>query len=297
MANTTTKRTGELLRVLFKVLIEHPDGMQARDAISAVREQVTLTEYESGTYKNDQPRFGKIVRFATIDCVKAGWMLKVKGRWSITEEGIEAFNMLTDPEEFYRRAGQLYRKWHSEHKVIETDSGDEGDPEEQEKEASITYEQAEELAWSEISEYLIGMNPYEFQELVADLLKAMGYFPAWVAPPGKDGGVDIIAYNDPLGATMPRVKVQVKRVQDKISVDGLRSFMAVLGDDDVGLFVTTSDFTRDAHSEARTQEKRKITLINLQRLFDLWVEHYSRLDETAKRKLPLKPIYFLSPEG
>jgi len=37
----------------------------------------------------------------------------------------------------------------------------------------------------------------------------------------------------------PRVKVQVKRQQQAVSVEGLRSFMAVLGDEDVGLFVCT----------------------------------------------------------
>jgi restriction system protein len=44
------------------------------------------------------------------------------------------------------------------------------------------------------------------------------------------------------------------------------------------------------------QERRKITLIDLEKLFDLWVEHYSELSEDARRKFPLKPIYFLAPE-
>jgi restriction system protein len=140
------------------------------------------------------------------------------------------------------------------------------------------------------------MNPYDFQELVASLLRAMGYHVSWVAPPGKDGGIDIVAWSDPLGTRPPRIKVQVKRVGQNVSVDGLRSFMAVLGDDDVGLFVTTAGFTRDAEEEARTQEKRKITLVNLEKLFDLWVEHYARLDDDARRRLPLRPIQFLAPE-
>jgi len=57
-----------------------------------------------------------------------------------------------------------------------------------------------------------------------------------------------------------------------VNVDGLRSFMALLGDDDVGLSVTTAGFTKDAEEEARTQEKRKVTLVNLEKLFDQWVE-------------------------
>ena len=36
--------------------------------------------------------------------------------------------------------------------------------------------------------------------------------------------------------------------------------MAVLGDQDVGIFVSTGGFTSNAEQEVRTQEKRKITL-------------------------------------
>lgn len=123
----------------------------------------------------------------------------------------------------------------------------------------------------------------------------MSYHVSWVSPPGKDGGVDILAWPDPLGTRPPRIKVQVKRQQQAVSIDGLRSFMAVLGEDDVGLFVCTGGFTKDAEFEARTQEKRRVTLINLDKLFDLWVEHYDKLTDQARRRLPLRPIRFLSP--
>lgn len=131
----------------------------------------------------------------------------------------------------------------------------------------------------------------------ADLLRAMGYYVSWVSPPGKDGGIDILAQPDVLGTRPPRIKVQVKRQKEAVSVDGLRSFMALLGDSDVGLFVCTGGFTKDAATEARTQEKRRITLIGLDTLFDLWVEHYGKLTDQARRRLPLRPIQFLSPQG
>ena len=75
----------------------------------------------------------------------------------------------------------------------------------------------------------------------------------------------------------------------------MRSFMAVLGDLDVGLFVSIGGFTREAESEARTQEKRKITLLDLEQLFDLWLEHYDKVEDRDKQLLPLKPVYFLAP--
>ena len=295
MANITGKRTGTLLRELFEILPTYPEGMQAADALNALKTKVQLSEYEQGFYDSGTLRFDKIVRFATVDCVKAGWMLKNRGQWSVTEEGREAYSKYPDSTEFYRVASRLYRKWKATQQVKAIDDVPEAD---EEKEASITFEQAEEQAWSEIEQYLRAMNPYDFQELVASLLRAMGYHTAWVAPPGKDGGIDILAWSDPLGTRPPRIKVQVKRLgnNNNVSVDGLRSFMAVLGDDDVGIFVTTSGFTKDAQDEARTQEKRKVTLIDLQRLFDLWVEYYDKLEDTARRRLPLQPIYFLAPQ-
>ncbi len=105
-----------------------------------------------------------------------------------------------------------------------------------------------------------------------------------------------MAWPDALGTQSPRIKVQVKRQTAAVSVDGLRSFMAVLGDDDVGIFVSLGGFTRDAQDEARLQATRRITLIDLERLFDLWVERYPTLQDEDRRRLPLQPIYFLAPE-
>lgn len=305
MAEITRKRTGELLQELFTILLASPTGLPARDALHQLAAKVTLTPYEAGNYESGGRRFEKVVRFATVDCVKAGWLLKEKGTWSVTDEGQQALSDHPDPEAFYRRAVKLYAEWKaSQPNADPTDNltnvlkpADEisADPDTSAKAVSVTFDEAEEQAWAEISTYLRAMNPYEFQDLVADLLRAMSYHVSWVSPPGKDGGVDILAWPDPLGTRPPRIKVQVKRQQQAISVDGLRSFMAVLGDDDVGLFVSTGGFTKDAEWEARTQEKRRITLISLDKLFDLWVEHYEKLTDQARRRLPLRPIRFLSP--
>jgi len=295
MAEVTRRRTGELIRKLFEILISHPEGLQAREALDQLRAQAQLTDYEKGNYESGGSRFDQIVRFATVDCVKAGWLQKHKGRWSVTEEGKAAYAAYPDPETFYRRAIKLYREWKSSQPEGEPRGEDEAADAISGKAASVTFEQAEEQAWKEIEQYLRGMNPYDFQDLVASLLRAMGYHVSWVAPPGKDGGIDVVAWADPLGTRPPRIKVQVKRQAQSVAVDGLRSFMALLGDDDVGLFVATGGFTKDAEEEARTQEKRKVTLVDLERLFDLWVEHYNRLDDAARRRLPLRPIYFLAP--
>jgi restriction system protein len=305
LAEITRRRTGEFLQKLFAILLTNPTGLPARDALHQLATKVTLTSYEAGDYESGGRRFEKVVRFATVDCVKAGWLVKDKGTWSVTDEGKQALQQYSDPEAFYRRAVKLYAEWKASQPnadASDTVSSTIKPPDEiaetldtSAKAVSVTFDEAEEQAWSEISAYLRAMNPYEFQDLVADLLRAMSYHVSWVSPPGKDGGVDILAWPDPLGTRPPRIKVQVKRQQQAVSVDGLRSFMAVLGEDDVGLFVCTGGFTKDAEFEARTQEKRRITLISLDKLFDLWVEHYEKLTDQARRRLPLRPIRFLSP--
>ena len=296
MAEITRKRSGELVRVMFELLLDKPDGLPAQEVLDHIANTMQLTDYEKGFYASDanNPRYEKIVRFATVDLVKAGWMIKSKGIWSLTEEGRKAYQKYPDPEKFYREAVRLYHEWkRSRPKKAE--------PEAESIEAiaetkAFTYDEAEEKAWDQIQSYLRAMNPYDFQELVAGLLRAMSYHVAWISPPGKDRGVDIIAYTDPLGTKNPRIKVQVKRRDQPVNVEGLRAFMSVLGSDDVGLFVSASGFTSDALEEARTQERRKVTLLDLQSLFDLWVEHYDRLTQDARQRFPLKPIYFLAPE-
>jgi restriction system protein len=302
MPEVTRRRNGELLRGLFQILLEHPEGLPARDALAKLRTRVEPTEYEKGRFESGVPRFDQIVRFATVDASKAGWLLKQKGQWAVTDQGRAALAQIPDPEAFYRRAAVLYREWRKRTPDVSPEgepgpAGSEAELEvEVEKAPGITLEQAQEQARAEVEQYLRAMPPYEFQDLVASLLQAMGYHVSWVAPPGKDGGIDILACGDPLGTRPPRIKVQVKRVGQNVTVDGLRAFMALLGDDEVGLFVTTSGFTKDAQDEARTQARRKVTLVDLKRFFDLWIEHLDRLDEEARRRFPLEPIYFLAPE-
>ncbi len=292
MAQIPRLRQGELVRKVFEILIAHPEGLAAKDVLRQVEQALPLTDYERSDYPNRPGirRFEKIVRFSTIAPVKAGWMVKEKGSWKITEEGRSAFARLKDPEEFQREAGRLYREW-AGRQIPEEE--DEAVPEGGPVEATTTLEEAEEEAWRSLENYIPTLNPYDFQKLVAALLRGMGYHVAWVAPPGPDRGVDILAYNDPLGTKMPRIKVQVKRRQDKIPVEEIRSFMSVLGDQDVGLFVATGGFTSDAQTTARMKESQQITLLGLEELFDLWVEHYDKIKEEDKRLLPLKPIYYL----
>jgi restriction system protein len=293
MAEITARRGGEMLRALFEILRENPEGIQARDALAQLETRLTVTPFEAAEYPNRPGvrRFEKLVRFHSINVSKAGWMTKQKGRWYITAEGVAAYDRFTDPEQFMREAIRLYRQWAKENPAapIETQAP------EDEPDAASSLEDAQEEAQSAIEAFLASMNPYDFQDLVAALLKAMGYYVNWVAPPGADDGIDVLAFSDPLGAKGPRIKVQVKRHASKADVDALRSFIAVLADEDVGIFVNTGGFTAGAEREARRQPVRRITLLDLGRFVDLWIDHYDRMDESDRVRLPLRRVHYLAP--
>jgi restriction system protein len=113
MAEITRRRVGELQRGVFKILRECPDGLPAKDVLERLEKIVPPTDFEKSDYPNRPGvrRFEKIVRFATIAPVKAGWLVKSKGRWTLTEEGKRAYDRFQDPEEFMGESGRLYRQW------------------------------------------------------------------------------------------------------------------------------------------------------------------------------------------
>jgi restriction system protein len=49
MPEITRRRTGELVRKLFEILMDSPDGVPAREALERLSNSVVLTEYEKGT--------------------------------------------------------------------------------------------------------------------------------------------------------------------------------------------------------------------------------------------------------
>ena len=290
MAEVTARRAGELLRGVFTVLMTMPDGLPASEALQRTSVAVPPTACEAADYPNRPGvrRYEKLIRFHTIHAVKVGWLVKDAGRWALTDLGRQAYGRYPDPADLYHESVRLHEAWHRGQPEIVPE------PVEEPGHTAGTLEEAEETAWAEIESYLMDMPPYDFQDLVSALLTAMGYHVAWVALPGADGSSEMLAFTDPLGASGPRIKVQVKR-HSKITAEGLRSFFAGLDAHDVGILVSAGGFTAAAESEARRQEQHTVTLLDLLQLFRLWVEHYSAVPEAARKLLPLKPVYYLVP--
>lgn len=280
----------------FKILKEAGGEMRGKDVVDKIRDSVTFDEYESHRLeKTGNIRWESILHFFTIDCIKAGFLRKNKGTWILTEEGEKAIKL--GQEKLLVTATKLYREWDGNRKkeAVEEDILEEDFTEENTSQAQeAILNQYEEEAFNGIRNFIISKNPYEFQDLVAGLLKAMGYFISEVAQRGPDGGIDIIAFTDPLGTKQPRIIVQVKhRPNDNVSSDEVQKLAGTLKrNTDVGIFVTSGSFSKPAVKEAR-ESREHIELIDFNRLTSLWQEYYPKMNDEQKNLLPLHPIYFL----
>ena len=289
MAEIGKERWGLYKRNVLEILKENPEGLHWKEIFAELDIRIPANEFENSAYEsNGQRRRPYIVRFSTIALVKAGWLLKDKGYWKITDEGIKALIQYPTSDEIQNQSGRLYNEWRSEQPDEES-----AQIQDREIEMVASIEEAEDNALSIITQYLASMDPYQFQDLVGALLEGMGYHVSWIAPPGKDGGMDIIAFQDQLGATGRRIKVQVKRRADKAGAESLRSFLGVLSDDDIGLYICTGGFSADAERTAREQEKKRLTLLDAKTLFSLWVEYYEKLPQASRALMPLRPIFHL----
>jgi restriction system protein len=125
----------------------------------------------------------------------------------------------------------------------------------------------------------------------------MGYSTPFIAPTGPDGGTDILAYPDPIGAKTPHIRVQVKhRPSQRATREEVAALRGVIRQDrEIGLFVSSSGFTSDAIREARHGGVH-IELMNLEGLLDRWLNFYERLSEDDKGHLRLRRVFFLAPE-
>jgi restriction system protein len=123
------------------------------------------------------------------------------------------------------------------------------------------------------------MNPVRFERLILDLLAAMGYgggdlSNGRMTRASGDGGIDGVIDEDALG--LDAVYIQAKRYDPnyKVGRPDLQRFVGSLTGEGAtkGVFVTTSDFSRDATAYVERVQHR-IRLINGQKLAGLMIQY------------------------
>ena len=141
-----------------------------------------------------------------------------------------------------------------------------------------------------IKDKIIALDWEEMQELVAGLLRAMGY-KTMVSPKGSDRGRDIQASPDGLGLEEPRIVVEVKHRSGQMGSKEVRSFITGVGHGSKGLYVSTGGFSKEAKYEA-DRSTTPMTLIDIDLLVSLLVQYYDNLDSDTRSLIPLIKIYW-----
>ncbi len=110
-----------------------------------------------------------------------------------------------------------------------------------------------ELVEPRLPESLHHLNGEELEHLIMDLFDRAGYGVARIGRSTfeSDGGVDVIAYSQDALAGDLRFAIQCKATKNRIETRAIREFNTSLQNfnSHKGVFVTTSDFTKNAQEE------------------------------------------------
>lgn len=162
-------------------------------------------------------------------------------------------------------------------------------PPSEEEDAAPYAEEVQGRADELISDIVSGLDAYEFQALVAGVLRAMG-FRTKESDPGRDRGIDIVATSDAFGFSPPTIKVQVKHRTTKSSGPEIRSFISALNSEDKGIFISSGGFTEDARTEALRAGGR-ISLMERDDFISLMLERYVKLEPRFQAMVPLVMVW------
>ncbi len=152
-------------------------------------------------------------------------------------------------------------------------------------EDETTPEERIESAFGELRETLVGdlrvklaaVDPFRFEQVVLDLLVAMGYGgsrkeAAAVTRKTGDEGIDGVINEDRLGLDV--IYVQAKRWKANVGRDEIQNFVGALAGKKASksVFITTSAFNSNATNYADGLHQ-KVILIDGRRLAELMIEH------------------------
>ena len=139
---------------------------------------------------------------------------------------------------------------------------------------------------------LASVDPFDFQEFVAQLLGAMGFQQTHTRGKGPDGNIDVEGLLDVEGILAISVVVQVKRYKpgSSIGIAEVQHLRGTLQHDQIGILITTGHFTRQAIEDAERLGATPIGLVDGRQLADLTLSYYDSLPDEFRELLGVRRI-------
>lgn len=263
-------------------LLRHlQDGRERsnQETLEALAQEFGLTEEEREEQlpSGRQLVFTNRVAWAKVH-LKAAHLIESprRGVYKITTRGLQTLSQKPDRVDLrVLRTFPEYREWRTPRPDEEIEKGEHAlTPEEQ---VEYGYQKLREDLASDLLHRMREASPAFFERLVVDLLVAMGYGgsrrdAARTLGRSGDGGIDGVIKEDPLGLDV--IYLQAKRWDGTIGRPEIQKFAGALQGQRArkGVFITTSDFTKDAQEYAASIDSR-IVLINGRRLADLMIDY------------------------
>ena len=254
------------------------------DAVNRLADQYSLTEEERSRLlsSGQQPIFYNRVGWARTYLKKAGLLHDPRrGYFQIADRGKSVLENNPDKIDMkYLEQFPEYIEWRQTTRKTDPPGGgdDTGDltPEEALEDA---YQKIRKDLADDLLSYAINSSSGFFEKLVVELLVKMGYGGTQreaARSVGKSGdeGIDGIIDEDRLG--LDTIYIQAKKWQQGTSVGRpeIQKFVGALQGKKAkkGVFITTSNFTKDAYDFVRSIEN-KVVLIDGDRLTDLMIDY------------------------
>lgn len=292
----------QLIRPVLEFACEQP--ISRRSATARMFEILPLTEDEKEErIKSGPTKINHRTGWAMSALTKAGFIEKVeRATYRATEKGREFLKAHPGPitnkvmrakvpgyAEAWKKASEANKRKRQEASTLGVASSETDTPEESIDQA---LEAIEETLRSELQDQLAAVDPYRFEQVVIDLLFAMGYGgsrseAARVTKRSSDEGIDGVINEDRLGLDV--IYIQAKRWQNNVGRREIQNFVGALAGQQAnkGVFITTSAFGQNAIDYANSVGQ-KVILIDGSRLADLMIEH--NIGVSTTRTIELKRV-------
>jgi len=238
-----------------------------------------------------QSRYDNRVGWARTYLTKAGLVRSVqRGVYELTESGKQF--MSGNPSSVTVESLMVFapfREWREAYKgatsasagtaaaPVTAPEAETGTPEEL---IGAAHAQLREALAMDVSEALQGVSWQRFEQIVVDVLLALGYGGSRAGAghafrKSGDGGVDGVINEDRLGLSKIYVQAKRKAADYRVSRPDVQAFVGSLLGQKArqGVFITTSSFTQEAYDYASGLSDQRVVLIDGEVLAQYMIDH------------------------
>ena len=260
---------------------------KSKDVQKSIAADMNLSEEDMAEQlpSQRQATYVNRIMWARTYLDKAGLIsTPTRGHYQITDEGLKALRSGVTIDLNYLDRYESFRQFHTVNptgtkQIVSAEQQDDEEKTPTEIMNAAFNKMNASLA-GELMDMVMGLEPTEFETLVVKLLLKMGYGYG-IEDAGKvtratgDGGIDGIIKEDQLGFNNIYIQAKKWSADHKVSRPEVQKFAGALQGEKAtkGLFITTTEFTKDAQDFAANLLGSNIVLIDGNQLTKLMIKY------------------------